>query len=58
VAARTFGFWDLSKSRHKNDPALLKDITRSQSPINIKASEAEYNEGIKLNVDYKTVHVE
>jgi hypothetical protein len=58
VAARSFAFWDLSKSRHKGNADLLKDITRSQSPINIKPAEAEYTEDLSLSVNYKPVHVE
>jgi hypothetical protein len=58
VAARSMAFWDLSKSRHKNDAELLKEITRSQSPINIKPAEAEYDGDLSLSVDYKPVHVE
>lgn len=57
MAARTFAFWDLSKSKTK-DFDMLKDIARYQSPININTVEAVYNPDVKINFNYKSVHVD
>ena len=47
----------MSKSRHKQSPEHIKKLQMHQSPINIADKEAEYNERVKLQINYKPVKV-
>ncbi len=47
-AMRTFGFWDMTKSKHRNSPEHMKHVQMHQSPINIKDAESEYSDDFKL----------
>lgn len=45
---RFFAFFDLSKSRHKDDKELLKRVQLHQSPINIKHADSVYMPDVKI----------
>jgi hypothetical protein len=55
TAAKQFGFWDMSKSRHKNSQETLKSIQLSQSPIDIKDSNTEFNKDLKVQFYYSPI---
>ena len=57
MASKQFGFWDMSKSRHKSSQETLKEIQMSQSPINIKDSDSEFNKDLKLHFHYSPIKV-
>ena len=57
-AARSFGFWDMSKSKAKNDPELLKTIALHQSPINISTKEAVYDKDFQIDFQYNQINVD
>lgn len=56
-ALRSFGFWDMTKSRHKKSQEHIRDIQMYQSPVDIKSSNAEYQSGVKLQINYKPIKV-
>jgi len=56
-AIRSFGFWDMTKSKHKKSPEHMKNIQMHQSPIDIKNELTEHSEALKLQIDYNPVKV-
>ena len=56
-ASRTFGFWDMSKSRHKNSQESLKQVQLFQSPIDIKDADSEFDRDLKCHFHYTPVKV-
>ena len=57
TGVRCFGFWDMTKSRHKHSAEHMKHIQMHQSPIDIKEKDAQYNEQVKLQINYSPVKV-
>ena len=45
----------MSKSRHKNSQETLKSIQLSQSPIDIKDSNTEFNKDLKVQFYYSPI---
>ena len=51
------GLWDMSKSRHRNCPPCLKEISRHQSPINVRVETTEYCEDLQIGMQYDPIPV-
>jgi hypothetical protein len=40
---RSLAFWDMSKSKARGDPQLLKQIAMHQSPVDVKSEAAVFD---------------